>query len=385
MVDDDWERVQYRVIAERQVAHDTMMWQVPALSLTAQAFLYTVALLETTPPLYRLVASSLIVLVAVLSAQLLLKQRYSEHIGTFRLERIEKTKGLRALHKSPQQLVSDLRAEDAEQIGLGRSDWRMFPRHARFTMRVSSNWWLVGLVLFAAPAWWLAYSSLIDLSTGWPTVSLPGLVVPWPGAVVIVLTALAGTVALWDALSSALARAYIAPAGWIEGVEFDRIKSLIPIVCVDLAVADASLGSPKSPKIGLVCRRTDMGGWGWTLIGGRIRIQETVQDAAERHLRESLGPNAALDWSGRSPPTVGEYFRTPRVGSMVDSRKRAISLTFLVPLTGEPKPQGPDHEAAKFEWFAISDLPWTEMGFGQEDVLRRLLVDAGLLPQPGVI
>lgn len=36
--------VQYQIISNRRISQDELMWQVPALSFTAQAFLFTIAL-----------------------------------------------------------------------------------------------------------------------------------------------------------------------------------------------------------------------------------------------------------------------------------------------------------------------------------------------------
>ena len=68
----------YKIIADDRRSTDAMMWQSPALSLTAQAFLMTISLRSDTSDISRIIASSLGFLTALASAQLILKHRNSE-------------------------------------------------------------------------------------------------------------------------------------------------------------------------------------------------------------------------------------------------------------------------------------------------------------------
>ena len=69
---------QYQVVAARRQNFDSMVWQVPALALTAQAFLMTIALGPGTGHLARIAAGLLSALAALMSGQLLLRQRVHE-------------------------------------------------------------------------------------------------------------------------------------------------------------------------------------------------------------------------------------------------------------------------------------------------------------------
>ena len=57
---------------------DALLWQVPALSLTAQAFLLTIALGSDTSRVSRLLTSGLGVIAAFLSLHLFIRQRQAE-------------------------------------------------------------------------------------------------------------------------------------------------------------------------------------------------------------------------------------------------------------------------------------------------------------------
>jgi hypothetical protein len=68
----------YQVVAARRLQWDALLWQVPSLSLAAQAFLLTVALGPDSSRISRLLTSFLGVLAAFLSVHLLTKHRQAE-------------------------------------------------------------------------------------------------------------------------------------------------------------------------------------------------------------------------------------------------------------------------------------------------------------------
>jgi hypothetical protein len=70
--------VQYQVVAARRLQWDNLVWQVPILSLTAQAFLFTIALGTDTRPLARLASGVLSLVVTVLSITLMARHRQAE-------------------------------------------------------------------------------------------------------------------------------------------------------------------------------------------------------------------------------------------------------------------------------------------------------------------
>ena len=68
----------YQVVAARRLQWDNLVWQVPALCLTAQAFLFTIAIGGTTSRLARIIASVLALLITVLCTTLMARHRQSE-------------------------------------------------------------------------------------------------------------------------------------------------------------------------------------------------------------------------------------------------------------------------------------------------------------------
>jgi hypothetical protein len=74
----DGQLLRYQALTARRLQWDALLWQVPVLSLTAQAFLFTVALSGGNSRTARGIASALGVIAAVMSLQLMISDRRSE-------------------------------------------------------------------------------------------------------------------------------------------------------------------------------------------------------------------------------------------------------------------------------------------------------------------
>jgi len=68
----------YAAIATRRLQWDNLVWQVPVTSLTAQAFLLTIALDDMSSKTARIAASGLAVIAAILAVQLMTRHRQAE-------------------------------------------------------------------------------------------------------------------------------------------------------------------------------------------------------------------------------------------------------------------------------------------------------------------
>jgi len=126
----------YQVIASRRLGYDTSMWQVPALSFTAQAFLFTIAL-SASSNAARLIAALLALVIALISLQLMSKHRYHETIDARLLEKLEDSMHLKEfLHYLPHERPA-LRAKLVDV----RPQW--------FQQPPSYYVWMSGLAVFA--------------------------------------------------------------------------------------------------------------------------------------------------------------------------------------------------------------------------------------------
>jgi hypothetical protein len=88
----------YGIAVQKRINLDNLMWQVPVLSITAQAFLLTIALGPTTRWAGRFAAACLGCVVAIATVQLLLKQRLHEEGHSRWLQEVEELAGLPAQH-----------------------------------------------------------------------------------------------------------------------------------------------------------------------------------------------------------------------------------------------------------------------------------------------
>jgi ADP-ribose pyrophosphatase YjhB (NUDIX family) len=155
---------------------------------------------------------------------------------------------------------------------------------------------------------------------------------------------------------------------WIPAAEYELIVSRVPILCVDIL----PLSEPSGSQVGLILRNTYDGHRGWCLVGGGVLRNEPVEEAIPRHLRATLGEKFGLSAGNAQLVEVIEYFAKPDIGDFYDPRKHAVALTHHGVCGGElhlPK----DGEALDFKWFDRTALSGLTFGFGQHEVVRRVL------------
>jgi len=125
---------QYPIVAGRRQAYDQLLWQTPVLSLTAQAFLLTIALGPGSSYAARFMSASLSLIAALASIILMCKHRYYEVLASQMLQNFEdenKAKGFEAVHAQ--------RPSSKEKVS--------------FIVRLSSYWvWIITLSAFAIVA-----------------------------------------------------------------------------------------------------------------------------------------------------------------------------------------------------------------------------------------
>lgn len=140
-------------------------------------------------------------------------------------------------------------------------------------------------------------------------------------------------------------------------------------------------GSGQVTEVGILLRSTPMGEMTRTIVSGRVRFGETIRDALFRHVENDLGPMAfPLLPPQPLPFTVAEYFPIPGVSAYHDDRQHAVSLAFVVPVTGTREPR---QDALEVTWFppeaAASDAVAAEMEGGRGTLIRLALANLGLL------
>ncbi len=168
--------------------------------------------------------------------------------------------------------------------------------------------------------------------------------------------------------------------GWLSEIELTEARRRLPILYVE-AVPVRTDGMGAVIEVGLLLRATPLGEMTRTIVSGRVRYGETVRDALFRHLENDLGPMAfPLLPTQPVPFTVAEYFPIPGISAFHDDRQHAVSLAFVVPVTGTCEPR---QDALEVTWMtpqeAASDDVSADMEGGRGTLIRLALASVGAL------
>jgi hypothetical protein len=130
----------YQAISARRISYDQMMWQVPALSLTAQSFLVAIAVNTGLVSAVRVLALFLAMVSGALTMQLMAKQRFHEQVDTLYLREWETSSQMFLIKGfTPHDHAISSGPGKAATLGITPSRW----------VRLSSYWcWMWGLRLF---------------------------------------------------------------------------------------------------------------------------------------------------------------------------------------------------------------------------------------------
>lgn len=162
---------------------------------------------------------------------------------------------------------------------------------------------------------------------------------------------------------------------WFSDEEFTGIRQRLPLLYVE-AVPVRIDEDGFVTEVGMLIRVDEYGEMRSALVAGRVRFGETVREALARHLAKDLGPLAFPRLpTSVIPATVAEYFPFP--GRLVDERQHAVSLVFVVPVTGEAQPR---QDALDIRWVpvtdALRDTIDNDFVGGRGEVLRAALATA---------
>ncbi|MEU9211131.1 NUDIX hydrolase family protein [Streptomyces sp. NPDC048415] len=168
--------------------------------------------------------------------------------------------------------------------------------------------------------------------------------------------------------------------GWLSSDELELARARMPILYVE-AVPVRVDDNGEVTHIGLLLRIGPDGTVSRTLVSGRVLHHERVRDALLRHLEKDLGPVALPRVPASLQPfTVAEYFPTLGVTPFHDPRQHAVSLAYIVPVTGDCRPR---QDALDLVWFspqeASSPMVVDEMPGGHGVLLKQALAHVGCL------
>ena len=167
--------------------------------------------------------------------------------------------------------------------------------------------------------------------------------------------------------------------GWLSEEELAETRKHLPLLYVE-AVPVRVDGLGRVIEVGMLLRAND-GEITRTLVSGRVMYGETLRDALFRHLEKDLGPMAFPLLPASSVPfQVAEYFPIPGVSAYTDDRQHAVSMAYVVPVTGTCEPR---QDALEITWMtpeeAASDDVASEMEGGRGALVRAALASVGAL------
>jgi ADP-ribose pyrophosphatase YjhB (NUDIX family) len=129
-----------------------------------------------------------------------------------------------------------------------------------------------------------------------------------------------------------------------------------PMVTVDVAVFAPPASTGEGPRILLVQRGKPPFRGRWALPGGFLDLDEELDAAARRELREETGLRV------RRLAQLGTYGKVGR-----DPRGRTVSAVFLAAAEGKQRVRGGD-DASAAAWHATRSLP--RLAFDHAEIVR---------------
>ena len=168
-------------------------------------------------------------------------------------------------------------------------------------------------------------------------------------------------------------------SGWLSDEELAEARRRLPLLYVE-AVPVRVDGVGQVTEVGILLRANSAGAITRTLVSGRVMYGETLRDALFRHLEKDLGPMAfPLLPASPIPFSVAEYFPFPG-SQFTDDRQHAVSLAYVVPVTGTCDPR---QDALELTWMtpqeAASETVSAEMEGGRAALVRAALASVGRL------
>ncbi|MFF1634561.1 NUDIX hydrolase family protein [Leifsonia sp. NPDC058248] len=165
---------------------------------------------------------------------------------------------------------------------------------------------------------------------------------------------------------------------WLSDIELEQVRRRLPLLYVE-AVPVRVDGLGQVTEVGVLLRANAVGEITRTLVSGRVMYGETLREALFRHLEKDLGPMAFPQLPASPVPFyVAEYFPMPGVTPFTDDRQHAVSLAFVVPVTGTCDPR---QDALELTWMlpeeAVTPTVSEEMEGGRGVLLKAALASVG--------
>jgi 8-oxo-dGTP diphosphatase len=137
-------------------------------------------------------------------------------------------------------------------------------------------------------------------------------------------------------------------------------KSKIPLVAPQVAVGAIVI---KDKKILLVKRTNDPGKGCWSIPGGSVELGETLQESAEREIREETG----LIVTAKDPIQTFDLIERDEKGHI---RFHYVIIDLIADfVSGEPHP---GDDATDAGWFNAEQLKVIQLSKNTKELLRKI-------------
>jgi hypothetical protein len=168
---------------------------------------------------------------------------------------------------------------------------------------------------------------------------------------------------------------------WLDPQQLDAVRGQVPLVYVDAHWYGVDAMGVVT-HVGMLLRQAPDGSISRTVVSGRVLLNERIREALLRHLEKDLGPLALPKIPPEPAPfTVVEYFPDPAISGFHDPRQHAVSLAFVVPVSGDCHPT---QAALDLAWYtpeqAVSEGVRRDMTSGHDRLIRLALASVGVLP-----
>lgn len=149
---------------------------------------------------------------------------------------------------------------------------------------------------------------------------------------------------------------------WMSDEEYAFVTGKTPIPCVDLVILR---NHDNRTEVLLLTRKTGQYSGAWCIIGGRVRLGETIKQAIDRHAAD-LGVTVAIikPFEVDFPALLNGNFKDDRT-------KHYIVSVYPVEITkGVMRREGEEYTGSG--WFDVNNLPQKMAYDHKEEILKTI-------------
>lgn len=150
-------------------------------------------------------------------------------------------------------------------------------------------------------------------------------------------------------------------SAWLNEQEYQLITGKTPIPTVNLVIVRQNACCW---EILLLVRKTGYAKGSWCMIGGRVRIGESLKQAIERHAKDLKVKVEIIAPFGPNFPAFIDDRNTQ------DETKHPISMIYPANIiSGKVRNEGEEYKG--YKWFPIDKLP--EIAYGQKLQIKKTI------------